>query len=206
MSLDENVNPYITLTIYQIKGKNIYQIDEICLKHPNNTVKDLAISFKTKYSKHNSKIYIYGDATSKKQDTKIEKGSNFFTLFKKYINFFDVVLRVPKRNPSVSVRGNFINEVLGSNYAGINVLIDNNCFYSIDDLRFTKEASDGGKFKQKVKDVRSGIIYEKYGHTSDTFDYMICKAFDTEFIDFQNRYSDYSEENGVNNPLLDGFC
>lgn len=187
ISLDENVNPYITATLYQIYDKNIFQIDEFCLSHPRNTLKELAFEFTEKYKFHDKNVYVYGDATSKKEDTKLEKGQNFFSLFCNYISHFNPILRVPISNPPVAMRGSFINEIFESNYAGINVLIDNNCFNSINDFRFTKEAPDATKHKQKEKDMRSGITFEKYGHTSDTFDYMICEAFLNDFIKFKNR-------------------
>lgn len=187
ISLDENVNPYITGTIYQIVDKTIYQIDELCLAHPKNTLKELALEFSLKYSGHTSGLFVYGDATSKKADTKLEKGQNFFTLFCKYVSEFNPVMRLPNANPSVAMRGNFINEVFESNQGGIHVYIDPICHHSIADFRFTKEAPDGTKFKKKEKDIRTGVSYEKYGHTSDAFDYLITKAFDHEFKRFQRR-------------------
>jgi hypothetical protein len=187
ISLDENVHPYITGTLYQIVDKTIYQIDEFCLAHPKNTLKDLALEFSLKYSGHSAGVFIYGDATSKKEDTKLEKGQNFFTLFSKYISEFNPSLRVPSSNPSVAMRGSFINEVFESNQGGIVVCIDPSCHNSIADFRFTKEAPDGTKLKKKEKDVRSGVSFEKYGHTSDTFDYLITKAFSSEYARFQRK-------------------
>lgn len=187
ISLDENVHPYITGTVYQLKEKTIYQIDEFCLAHPKNTLKELALEFSLKYSGHVAGVFVYGDATSKKQDTKLEKGQNFFTLFCKYISEFNPVLRVPASNPPVAMRGNFINEVLANNYAGITFFVDPSCHHSIADFRFVKEAPDGTKFKKKETDIRSGVRFERYGHTSDCFDYLIVKAFSHEFSKFQRR-------------------
>jgi len=187
ISLDENVNPYITGTLYQIIGSSIYQIDEFCLTHPKNTLKELALEFLKKYGNHKSGVFVYGDATSKKEDTKLEKGQNFFTLFCKYIEKLNPSIRLPMANPSIAMRGSFINEVFEVNYGGINFFIDNSCHNSINDFRFTKEAPDGTKYKTKETDVRTGIRYEKYGHTSDTFDYLITQAFSREYREFQMR-------------------
>ena len=187
ISLDENVHPYITGTLYQIENKTVKQIDEFCLSHPKNTIKELALDFSEKYKHHDKSVFVYGDATSKKEDTKLEKGQNFFSLFCNYIIHFNPVLKIPSANPPVAMRGSFINEVFESNYSGIEVYISDSCHHSINDFRFTKEAPDGTKFKQKEKDIRSGITYEKYGHTSDTFDYLICEAFNTDFYNFKNR-------------------
>ncbi|MDH4127147.1 MAG: terminase family protein [Spirochaetota bacterium] len=187
ISLDENVNPYITGTIYQIIDKTIYQIDEICLAHPKNTLKELALEFSLRYSDHTTGVFLYGDATSKKADTKLEKGQNFFTLFCKYIAEFNPALRVPNSNPSVAMRGNFINEVFENNQSEIYFYIDPSCHNSIADFRFVKEAPDGTKFKQMETDVRTKVRYEKYGHCSDTFDYLITKAFESEYNRFQRK-------------------
>jgi len=193
LSLDENVHPYITCTIYQIIGKDIYQIDEICLSHPKNTLKDLANRFIEKYPNHTSGVFVYGDATSRKEDTKLEKGQNFFTLFCKYISRYSPNTRLPRANASVAMRGNFINEILESNYGDISIHINKSCHNSINDFRFTKEAPDGTKHKQKEKDIRTGISYEKYGHTSDTFDYLITEAFRSEYARFQRRNMDVTQ-------------
>jgi len=192
VSLDENVNPYITCTIYQLNGKQINQIDELCLSHPENNIKSLALEFSRKYKGHVSGVFIYGDATSQKQDTKIETGQNFFTLFMNYIREFNPILKVPKSNPPVAMRGNFINEVLSVNYEDMCILIDKDCHLSIADLQFTKEDSDGCKLKKKIKDIRTGVTYEQYGHCSDTLDYLMCEAYNSEFRKFQRGDIDYS--------------
>ena len=183
ISLDENVNPYITGTLYQISGTIIKQIDELCLSHPKNTVRSLAEEFKKKYPRHNNGVFVYGDATSQKEDTKLEKGQNFFSLFLGYIREYKPSMRVPRSNPPVAMRGNWINEVFETD--SIKIVIGDNCFHSIADFQFTKEDADGTKLKKKVKDVRTGISYEQYGHTSDCFDYMICQAFNREFLLYQ---------------------
>jgi hypothetical protein len=183
ISLDENVNPYITATLYQISGKVIKQIDELCLVHPKNTVKGLADEFSLKYRNHTSGLFVYGDATSQKEDTKIEKGQNFFTLFCNYVRKYNPSLRVPRSNPPVAMRGNWINEVFEND--DIKVIVSDKCHNSIADFQFTKEDADGTKLKKKVKDVRTGISYEQYGHCSDTFDYMICQAFNRDFLLYQ---------------------
>ena len=192
VSLDENVNPYITCTIYHLTGKKIDQIDELCLTHPENNIKSLALTFIDRYKGHNTGVFIYGDATSQKEDTKIEKGQNFFTLFMNHIREFNPRLKVPKSNPPVAMRGNFINEVMKNNYEGLEILIDVDCHNSIADLQFCKEDSDGTKLKKKEKDIRTGVSYEKYGHTSDTLDYLICEAYSSEFQKYQRGDIDYS--------------
>lgn len=183
ISLDENVNPYITGTLFQIQGKVIKQVDEMCMAHPKNTVKALAEEFIKRYPRHNTGLFVYGDATSQKADTKLEKGQNFYTLFCNYVRKYKPSMRVPRSNPPVAMRGNWINELFET--GAITVLIGTNCHHSIEDFQFTKEDADGTKLKKKVKDIRTGISYEQYGHTGDCFDYIITQAFNREFLLYQ---------------------
>lgn len=189
ISLDENVNPYITATIWQIeqteKEKHCKQILELCLESPRNRIREVCKEIEKLFPNHKTGLFIYGDATSQKEDTKLEKGQNFFTLAIAYLGFYKPHKRVPKSNPSVNMRGNFINEILSSNYAGIKITISDSCSNSIDDLNYCKEDINGGKLKNKVKDKIKGITFEEYGHTSDTMDYFICEAFKKEYLDYQ---------------------
>ena len=52
------------------------------------------------------------------------------------------------------------------------------------DQLFVLQNSDGGKLKKKIKDKRSGISYEKYGHTSDANDYFIIRIFANEYHEY----------------------
>ena len=94
LSFDENVNPYITACAWQIEiddnGTHLRQINEFCLPSPLNTVRKLCETIAEKYRGHTSGLFIYGDATSKKADTKLEKGHNFFILL--YISCSVVIL------------------------------------------------------------------------------------------------------------------
>ena len=181
ISLDENVNPYLTLTIWQVKGKLAYQIDEICLESPRNTLRDTTSEFINRYRNHRAGLFIYGDRTSKREDTKLEKGENFFTLVSKYLAQFKPSLRLPSKNPPVAMRGNFINEIFAFNTEGIELYFSSRCKNTIQDYQYLKEASDGTKLKEKEKNSRTGVVFEKYGHTSDANDYFICEVFKHEF-------------------------
>jgi hypothetical protein len=188
ISFDENVNPYITATVWQSDehDKNkVYQIKEYCLESPNNTVRKLCDAVIRDFYDHSSGMFIYGDATSKKADTKLEKGHNFFTLIRDYLIKFNPVLRVPASNPSVVMRGNFINQIWERGFLGIEISIDRNCKNSIVDFNKVKEDNDGTKKKETTKNPNTGITYQMYGHTSDANDYFICEYFKTEFRQYQ---------------------
>lgn len=185
ISWDENVNPYLPCGIFQINNKQIRMIDCILGVNPRNTIKDVCNEFKRMYHNHNAGLFIYGDATSQKEDVKQEKGHNFFRLIQNELNIYKPIMRVSKSNPSVVMRGNFINSIFYSNFEGIEFIISPKLKEAIQDFTNTKEASDGSKDKQKVKDTKSGVSYQQYGHISDLTDYLICEAFKTEYQKYQ---------------------
>lgn len=164
ISLDENVTPYLTLTVHQLEGLQVRQINEICLKSPRNTLRITCEEFSRIYENHTSGLYIYGDRTSKKQDTKLEKGENFFTLARNYLLKYRPIERLPSQNPAVKSRGEFINQIFAGNIPDVSITIGENCVNSTADYLYLKEAADGTKFKEKTVDKVSKVRFEKYGH------------------------------------------
>lgn len=185
ISFDENVNPYLPCGIFQINGKHIMQIDEIAGVNPNNTIKAVCNEFKRKYGAHKAGLFVYGDATAQKEDVKVEKGHNFFTLIKTELKDFNPSMRVSASNPSVVMRGNFINTVFDSEFNGIKVTIGDHCKTTINDFIGTKEAPDGRKAKEKETDPKTKVSYQKHGHFTDLFDYLICYAFNNDYLAYQ---------------------
>jgi len=185
LSFDENVNPYLTCLVMQVQEKSVQVIDEICLKTPQNTLAYTLNEFSKRYHSHNTGVFIYGDATSRKADTKLEKGHNFYSLIKQGLSKYRPIERVPPSNPSVVMAGLFMNDIFRDRFAGISITIDSKCRNTIEDFKYVKEAQDGTKLKEKVKDPRTGVTYEQYGHTSDALTYFICRHFNNEFIQFQ---------------------
>lgn len=191
ISWDDNVNPYLPCGIFQIVGLKIQMIDEIAGENPNNTVKAVCDLIKRKYPNHLSGMFIYGDATANKQDTKIEKGHNFYTLVMQYLAQYRPVNRVSTSNPSVVMRGNWINSVLASNESVVEIEIGENCKKTINDLSALKEAADGTKLKEMITDKETKVRYQKVGHFSDCLDYILCTAFKDQF----DKYSGKTKSN-----------
>ena len=181
ISLDENVNPYLTCTVWQIKGKEVRQIDEICLPDPNNRRHYVANEFKRRYPVDRVKgLFIYGDRTSWKEDTSKEKGENFFTDYMKYLSEYKPSLRLQSVNPSVVQSGGFVNAIYAGN-TDISIIISDNCKKSIYDYSYAIEDSDGTIKKTKVKNKATGVMYEEFGHISDTKRYLLTVAFANEY-------------------------
>jgi hypothetical protein len=185
ISWDENSVPYLPLGVFQIEGKEVRMIDEITGVSPSNTIKSVCHEFSRKFPNHTAGVFMYGDATSQKQDTKIEQGYNFFRIALECLKGYKPQLRVLKSNPSVVMRGMWINTVLEKEINGIKIIIGENCKTTINDFVLVKEAADGTKNKEMETNPVTKSRYQKVGHFSDLFDYMMCYAFANEFAQYQ---------------------
>lgn len=181
LTFDENVNPYLTCLVWQIVGKEATQIDEICLEDPRNRLKHVCAEFKQRYPIGRvAGLFIYGDRTSWKEDTKKEKGENFFTDIMILLKEYDPKLRLQSVNPSVVQSGGFINQC----YAGqtlVTIRIAEKCKKSIHDYQYALEDSDGTLKKTKKTHPVTKVSYEEFGHASDAKRYFITTAFADDY-------------------------
>ena len=60
-------------------------------------------------------------------------------------------------------------------------MINRQCPETYKDYIHGKEAEDGRKLKERVKDADTGIRYEKYHHITDANDYFLLRLFKSEF-------------------------
>lgn len=205
---DENVNPYITCLVWQIfspatlakiepeqklrnadrwkipwdnKSYVAVQIDEICLEDPRNRVKDACMEFEARYPRSRVQgLFIYGDRTSVKEDTKLEKGENFFTIIQGYLGAYKPTLRMQLSNPSVAMSGNFINECYNGSI-DIQIYIHSRCKKSTFDYQYALIDGDGTIKKTKVKNPKTKVMYEEFGHPSDAKRYILTVAFAQQY-------------------------
>jgi PBSX family phage terminase large subunit len=182
---DENVNPYITCLVWQIAGKQAYQIDEICLEDPRNTRKHVCNEFISRYPKVNG-LFVYGDKTSWKADTGKEKGENFFTDILGFLKDYKPSLRLQSVNPSIVKSGGFVNQIFAESIDNLSISINPKCKKSINDYTYALEDSDGTIKKTKVKNKITGVTFEEFGHQSDALRYIMTVAFASEYQDYLN--------------------
>ncbi len=182
ISFDENVNPYPALSIWQVEDKNARQLHEICLRHPENKLIKVAKEF-VKWARAqnwNNLVYIYGDATSQKEDAKLQAGYNYFTMLKNEIEpHFRCQIRKPSKNPPVALSADFINSIFELNYDDISIKINEDCHESIKDYTTVQEAPDGTMIKKKTGGV------ELTGHYSDNLRYFLTEIFKDSFRKYQ---------------------
>lgn len=180
ISFDQNVVPYITATIWQIyELDSLYYaeaLQEYCLENPLNNTESLCRKILEEWEPALANgLYYYGDATGRNRDTRGRENDYDIVerVMTRHLN--NRSCRVPARNPLHKRRREFINEIFVHKYP-IRMIIDPSCEKLITDLELVKEDPTGGKFKPTKKDP-GGASYEELGHTSDTMDYFLMKAF-----------------------------
>lgn len=190
ISWDDNVNPYLPCGIFQVILhkldekvilKELVMIDEIAGVTPSNTVKAVCNEFIRKFPAHNAGLFVYGDATAEKDDTKLEKGMSFFRLIQQYLAQYRPTLRITPSNPSVKMRLDWINTVFEKETGNVRFTIGENCKKTINDLILVKEDENGGKHKAMATDPKTKVRSQVVGHFSDLFDYAACTIFASEF-------------------------
>lgn len=184
ISFDFNVNPYVSIGIYQIKGKLVRIIDEIAAKDPHNTTEEACKIFHTKYLDHRAGLFVYGDPSGRKEDTSREKGHNDYRIIMRTLATLRPQRRVARKAPSVSMRGQWIDAIFHHMEGGIKVEIGDKAKYHVTDFMECRAKPDGTKHKMNVVD--NGVRYEKFGHHSDAFDYFMCMAFQDDWNRFRN--------------------
>jgi hypothetical protein len=106
--------------------------------------------------------------------------------------------RILNSNPSVAMRGNWLNTVLEKELGGIKVVIGEHCKKMINDFVNLKESADGTKLKETETDSKTKQRYQKVGHFSDLFDYMMVSAFQSDYEAYQRGGTNFSINFGKN--------
>jgi hypothetical protein len=193
VSVDNNVNPYVTQTIWQVfpQDKLIVQVGELlCRKPDNNAVKAAKAMAKwLNQIEYTDTLFVYGDPSANARSTIDENNASFFD---KYIaqlreEGISVVKRVQKAAPQIALSASFINEIYEHGYAGWSIIISDNCYESIEDYILVKEDVDGTMKKPKITDKATQIRYEPQGHISDTKRYIIVTILKGEFEQYKSR-------------------
>lgn len=194
LSWDFNVVPYLPVLVSQVLRSedddgnvfwDVNVIDEITMFNPKNTVESAVDEFLLRYSDIISPpIFITGDASgyARSVNNNLHSYEIIQSMMGEYMSASS--LRVPRTNPSIVKRRQFINRVLSGFYP-IRINISKKCKTFIADLENVMEDADGKKEKKVVRDKESGASYQKYGHLSDAFDYFLCSTFENFYDNYQ---------------------
>jgi PBSX family phage terminase large subunit len=193
VSLDENVNPYVTQIVWQISvaEKRLSQVHEILSRSPANNAPKAAKQFADWLHSigYSDTVFVYGDPSAGKRSTIDANNASFFD---KYISTlkdlgFSVVSRVQRSAPEVSLSADFINAIYENNHEGWSIEVSDMCFGSIEDYIIVKEDAEGRMLKAKEKDKETGVTFEPHGHCSDAKRYFITTVLEKEFVAFKGR-------------------
>jgi phage terminase large subunit len=185
VTFDFNVVPYMTCTIWQIKGvKNpannsvawyVRGLKEIALRHPKNSTEDTCTELIEKYNNYiEAGTVLYGDATGRNRKTSSKKTD--WMIIEDMLRQYVIDVRVPRSNPLAEERHSFMNRVF---YGSLPIVIeiDPEMKLLIEDLSHCLEDGERRKVKQVVTDPISKVRVEKFGHFTDGLDYLVCAAF-----------------------------
>lgn len=200
VSIDDNVTPYVTVSVWQVIGTKIFQVHEIPCKTPDNNAPKAARKFINwlHVIGHKDIIFLYGDPSSKKRSTIDENSKSFYDKFFEELRLagFKTNNRVIKSAPEVALSAAFINDIYEYHLNGWQIEISDLCKVSIDDYVTVKEAPDGTMIKPKLKDPVTGITYETHGHFSDAKRYFIIELLKDEWIKYKNKKSNIKLQTG----------
>lgn len=193
---DQNTQPYQPCLFAQIHGGNeIWFFDEFIGYNPNNNVTGVSNMIIEKYGpnsdiKHKAGMEICGDATSNKEDSAKEKGVNYFTTIRDKLKYFKPTIEVDDSNPDNKSRGEFLNLIFYNELFGIKIFISDKCIKFIEDLENTmqdiKNINKPGCKDKSTKMVGGVRQVQPYGHLGDAMDYLVCKKFAQEYLQYKN--------------------
>jgi hypothetical protein len=189
--VDNNVNPYVTVALWQVYGKELLQVHELPCTSPDNNAPRAARRTAAWLADtgYRDVVFVYGDPSANARSTVDENSSSFFDKFTATLNQCGYIVhnRVGRSAPEVALSGAFINEIYAHNIYGYTISINSSCRTSIEDYTMTKENAEGGILKKRVTNKETGVSYERYGHFSDAKRYFITTVLRPEFENFMNR-------------------
>lgn len=193
ISIDANVMPYCTATVWQVypDEKKVNQIAEITARDPYNHAAGLG-KMVVEYLDglgYSDTVFVYGDSTTKNQNAIDEKKRSFYDIFIEEIQSkYNSVDYLASKNPQISSTAEFVN-ALYAGFEGWEIIIGENCKESISDYLTVKTDMDGTMQKKKVTD-EDGNSFEEFGHISDTKRYFFYKCLEEVYLSWKDRFSD----------------
>lgn len=188
LSVDDNVLPYISVSFWQMPDEfTVKQFAEIAAIDPDNSAQNAA-KLVNKFLNtigHEDTVILHGDASTNNKNTIDPEKRSFVKLFEGVLKEeFIVRNRVARSNPSVSLRGEFINAIYAGLIPKLSISINESCKTSINDYISVVEDMNGGMQKRRI--TKNGLTYEPNGHFSDTKAYFLCDVFRNQFNEFKN--------------------
>jgi len=188
LTFDFNVVPHMTLLCAQCQYKDdgtlqVRVFKEICLKHPRSTTQASCEDFILQFGGKVSSVYLYGDASGTKRDTRAARSDYDIALsvLRKWCS--NKSLRVQRSNPEVRKRVLFLCAMFEGKIPGIEVVIDRGCTILINDLLYVKTGVNGGKLKTRI--MKDGVSFEPLCHATDALEGLLTVLAKHQFSNFE---------------------
>jgi hypothetical protein len=185
LCFDENVVPYVTCIIAQVRGRSINQVGEITGKAPNNNAPKTASLVADWLDKvgHKDAVFVCGDPSASKRSTVDENSKSFYDKIIMVLTKrgYHVQNKVMKSAPQVALSGSFLNDIFESMIYGWQIIIGKTCFTAIEDYMLTKEDAEGKVLKETIKDKETGQSYQQRGHFTDALRYLVLTILARHF-------------------------
>lgn len=164
---DFNVQPMVSLVGQFLD--NTYMVKrELTIEEAS--IPDMCQLFYDQFPKHQSEIWLYGDATGNKRTSQTGKTDYFIILNEMRGYGVPLKMKIPPENPKVPDRINAINRILLDEKGQVRLLVDNSCQDLISDLENVLRDPKGGILKTyNRKDP-----YFRRTHWSDALGYWIA--------------------------------
>ena len=150
---------------------------EYCMKPPENSTEQAAefLGQMLKAQGLTAQVRVYGDGSGHNRITGMPTLTQYKIIKRILSKHVPAEVVAKTANIGVMLRRKLMNRIFAGKYPHIELYIDASCTQLIRDLEFLKQATDGGKFKEKEVDKVTGQSYEKIGHTSDALEYFVCE-------------------------------
>ena len=114
-------------------------------------------AFLDKYRSHKKGVHFFADATSNKGSSLLEKNSSFNKIAFDRIKVLKPTWNVPKSNPSVIDRADWINSIL-ADLEDITVEISDECRVTFEDFENLQTQTTGSDIGKKDKSIFNDTV------------------------------------------------
>lgn len=188
LSFDQNVVPYITMLAAQCQyladgTLQIRVFQEYCLRHPRNKTQSLCEAFALDFGPRTREVFIYGDASGSKTDTREAKSDYDIAKGALKTWWSSRSSRVQRSNPEVRKSVLFLCAIFERRVPGVEIVIDRGCYNLILDMQLCKQDANGGILKERT--TVNGVGFEKNGHCADALRYLVTTICANQFKAFE---------------------
>lgn len=150
---------------------------EYCMRPPENSTEQASeyVGQILKSQGFTSGVRVYGDGSGHNRITGLPTLTQYKIIKRILSKYVPTEIVAKTSNIGVMLRRKLMNRIFAGKFPNIEIYIDASCTQTIRDLEFLKQATDGGKFKEKEIDKITKQSYEKIGHTSDALEYFISE-------------------------------